>query len=319
MQAPTPHRTRWRRIVRMLAASVIAIVVLAAGAAIWVHVASERRLQRDYALDFDLPAPDPALRAEGRKLARSRGCADCHGDDFGGKLIADAMPFARLVGDDLTRMPPGHADRGVHERMHRALHHGVDLDSRPLLMMPSKEFASLSAREIEALSAYFTDVPPVERTLPDSALGPLGRALLVVGKLDGFLSAETIDHSAAAIAEPPPLGTVEYGRHAAQLCTGCHRADFGGGRMSHGGPDLPPASNLTPHDSGLATWSEQDFIRAMRTGLRPDGSAIDGRAMPWRAVGQASDLELQSIWRFLHTLPPVAARDVAADPRTNKQ
>lgn len=79
--------------------------------------------------------------------------------------------------------------------------------------------------------------------------------------------------------------------------------------MSHGGPELPTASNLTSHDTGLAAWNEDDFIVAMRTGRRPDGSAIDGRAMPWRAVGRASNLELQSIWRFLRNLPPVAARD----------
>lgn len=316
MNLSSPLRPRGRRpIARLLARSAIVAVVLVLAAAVLVYAASERRLQRDYALRIDLPAPDPALRDEGRHLAVSRGCADCHGDDFGGKVVADAMPFARLVGDDLTRMPPGRGERSVHERMYRALHHGVDLDSRPLLMMPSKEFASLSAREIEALSAYFISLPPARRELPDSALGPLGRLLLVAGKLDGFLSAEVIDHGVAAIAEPPSLGTIEYGRHAAQLCTGCHRADFGGGRMSHGGPELPPAPNLTPHDTGLAAWSEQDFITAMRTGRRPDGSAIDGRAMPWRAVGQASDLELQSIWRFLRNLPPMKARDVDAARR----
>ena len=37
------------------------------------------------------------------RLARSRGCADCHGDDFGGRVIADEMPFARLVGPALVR------------------------------------------------------------------------------------------------------------------------------------------------------------------------------------------------------------------------
>ena len=312
MPPPSPSDTQGRRrIARLLVHSAIAIVVLVLAAALLVYAASERRLQRDYALRIELPAPDPALREQGRHLAVSRGCADCHGDDFGGKVIADEMPFARLVGDDLTRMPPGRDDRSVHERMYRALHHGVDLDSRPLLMMPSKEFASLSAREIEALSAYFISLPPAGRELPDGALGPLGRLLLVAGKLDGFLSAETIDHGVAAVAEPPPLGTIEYGRHAAQLCTGCHRGDFAGGRMTKGGPDLPPASNLTRDRSGLATWSERDFIAAMRTGRRPDGSAIDGRAMPWRAVGQASDLELQSIWRFLRSLPPVQ-RDVRA-------
>lgn len=281
--------------------------------AIMVHSASERRLAREYAVTADLPAPDPSLGDEGRRLAFSRGCADCHGEDFGGKLLADEMPFARLVGTNLTRTPDAHADRNVHERMHLALRHGIGLDSRPLLMMPSKSFASLSRHEVEALSAFFGSLPPVQRRLPDSDLGPLGRTLLVAGKLEGFLSAEQIDHAAPAVDKPPALGTVDYGRHAAQLCSGCHRGDFAGGRMSHGGPQTPPASNLTPDPSGLAGWTEADFMTAMRTGRRPDGGEIDGNAMPWRAIGKASDEELRSMWLYLSSLPPVR-RDVAAEP-----
>ncbi len=296
-----------------IARPVVAIAAALAGglllAAVAVHAASERRLRREFPVRIALHAPDPALAAEGGRLARSRGCVDCHGGDFGGKLIADEMPFARLVGGNLTRMPPGMPRRSVHERMYRALHHGVDLRSRPLLMMPSKEYAALSAREIEALAAYFASVPPVRRELPGSALGPLGRLLLVAGKLPGFLSAETIDHARAPVASAPPAGTLAYGRHAAQLCTGCHGADFGGGPMTHGGGRLPPAANLTRHASGLADWSERDFVTAMRSGRRPDGSAI-GDAMPWRSLGQASDVELHSIWLYLRSVPPVAR-----DPR----
>ena len=302
-----------RTLVRRMLYGAAAFIGLVPVALAIVYALSETRLRKDYAIRI-APAPiDSALVAEGSHLARSRGCADCHGEDFAGKVLLDEMPFGRIVGDNLTLMPAGHRQASVQERMYRALHHGVDMDSRPLLMMPSAEFSKLSAREIDALSAYFASLAPVENELPDSALGPLGRALLVAGKLKGFISAETIDHRVAAIAAPPPLGTLEYGRHAAQLCTGCHRADFAGGRMSHGGPDLPPAANLTPH--GLARWSERDFVAAMRTGRRPDGSEIDGKAMPWRAVGSASDLELHSIWLFLQSLPPVDRHASAAASR----
>lgn len=290
---------------RFLKRATIAIVVAVAASCTLVFALSQQRLQRDYRLSVSLPSPRPALVGEGAKLARSRGCADCHGDDFGGKVLLDQMPFARIVGTNLTRRQGAMTPAENHERFHLALHHGVDVRSRPLLMMPSVEFAHLSAHEIEALSAYLDGLPYVERELPASAMGPLARAMLVGGKLEGFLSAETIDHSKPAIAQAPPLGTLAYGEHAAQLCTGCHRADFGGGRMSHGGPDAPPASNLTAHRSGLVAWGEADFIAAMRTGMRPDGSRIDGTYMPWRAVGQASDQELHSIWIYLRSRSPV--------------
>lgn len=283
--------------------ALLAVLILAV---LTVYTLSEIRLRREIPLRLSLRAPDPALIARGRELALSRGCADCHGEDFGGKLMLDEMPFARVVGTNLTAAAGQRDPRARHERLYRALHHGVDMRSRPLLLMPSASFAKLSAQEIEALSAYLDTVPHVPRALPDSSLGPLGRALLVAGKLKGFLSAEVIDHSQPAIAAPPPpSNTLAYGRHAAQLCTGCHQPDFGGGKMSHGGPDAPPAANLTAHERGLGNWSEADFIASMRTGKRPDGSDIDARFMPWRAVGQANDEELRAIWQYLRTLPPV--------------
>ncbi|MBC7990680.1 MAG: c-type cytochrome [Luteimonas sp.] len=299
------------RVASILLRCLLALSACVATAIILVYVLSEARLKREYPVAVSLARPDAALAGEGRRLARSRGCADCHADDFGGKVLIDQMPFARIVGSNLTQAAKGQARVSNHERMYRALRHGVDVDSRPLPMMPSAEFASLSAREIEALSAYLETVPRVERELPDSALGPIARGMLVAGKLEGFLSAEVIDHRAPTVAVPPPRGTLAYGRHVAQLCTGCHGADFGGGPMSHGGPDAPPAANLTPHPLGLGRWSETDFLTALRTGTRPDGTAIDGRYMPWRAAGQASDEELRSLWRYLRSLPPVA-RDAGA-------
>lgn len=294
---------------RLLKRFIFAAVLLLATAGLSIFLLSQRRLQRDYAISPTLPPANAALADEGAKLARSRGCADCHGDDFGGKVLLDKIPFARIVGSSLTHRPGTRTPAQSHERFYRALHHGVDMRSRPLLMMPSAEFAHLSAHEIEALSAYLDGAPFVQRDLPASVMGPVARALLVGGKLEGFLAAESIDHGKPAVAQAPPLGTLAYGEHAAQLCTGCHRADFGGGPMSHGGPDAPPAANLTAHSSGLAEWSEADFVAALRSGVRPDGSEIDGAYMPWRAVGQASDLELHSIWRYLRSRTPVQ-RDV---------
>lgn len=290
---------------RFIRRTSIALLLLVAGLSLAIHLMSEHRLERDYRLAVAAKPAGGVLAAEGARLARSRGCADCHGDDFGGKVLLDELPFARIVGSNLTQRPGALASAQYHERMYRALHHGVDLQSRPLLMMPSAEFTHLSAHEIEALSSYLHGLPHVDRTLPGSTLGPLGRALLVGGKLPGFLSAESIDHSKPAVSRAPPLGTLDYGAHAARLCTGCHQADFGGGAMSHGGPAAPPAANLTRHRSGLADWSEADFIAAMRSGTRPDGSRIDGAFMPWRAVGQASDEELHSIWIYLRSVAPV--------------
>ena len=74
--------------------------------------------------------------------------------------------------------------------------------------------------------------------------------------------------------------------------------------MAGAPPHFPPASNLTPHSSGLAEWSEEDFIRAMRKGQRPDGTAIDA-AMPWRYTREMTDQELAALWMYLQAVASV--------------
>jgi len=54
--------------------------------------------------------------------------------------------------------------------------------------------------------------------------------------------------------------------------------------------------------SGIGAWSEADFIRAMRTGMRPDGRVLN-TSMPWPYYAQMTDDELRALWRFLQALP----------------
>jgi hypothetical protein len=73
--------------------------------------------------------------------------------------------------------------------------------------------------------------------------------------------------------------------------------------MEPGG--VPPA-NQTP-GGPRATWSVADFVRALREGVRPDGSAISP-AMPWKAMGRMTDLELHAIFAYLKSIPPKAGK-----------
>lgn len=66
------------------------------------------------------------------------------------------------------------------------------------------------------------------------------------------------------------------------------------------------ASNLTPDpDTGLGTWTEGQFIQAMRTGKHKG----DGRdilpPMPWQPLAEADEQDLKAIHAFLRSLPPI--------------
>ena len=65
-------------------------------------------------------------------------------------------------------------------------------------------------------------------------------------------------------------------------------------------------SNLTPDaETGLGTWSEADFLRAMQRGRSPDGHAY-WPAFPYPSFTGMSESDLKDLWAFLQTLEPVS-------------
>ena len=67
------------------------------------------------------------------------------------------------------------------------------------------------------------------------------------------------------------------------------------------------AANLTPDaDTGLGAWSEDMFLRAVRTGRHMGGN---GRPilppMPWPNLAMQSDDDLKAIFSYLHSLPAI--------------
>jgi len=68
------------------------------------------------------------------------------------------------------------------------------------------------------------------------------------------------------------------------------------------------AANLTPDTrTGLRSgvWTEELFIKALRTGKHM-GTARDLLPpMPWPFIGQLSDDDLRAIWAYLGTIPPI--------------
>jgi hypothetical protein len=68
------------------------------------------------------------------------------------------------------------------------------------------------------------------------------------------------------------------------------------------------AINLTPDQAtGIAEWSEENFIQAMRTGKhqgQPNGREILP-PMPWEDFKFMTDEDLKAVFTYLRSLPPV--------------
>ena len=284
-----------------------AIVVLVALGALGVYVGSNAKLKKTHVVNVKpvaVPtAPDAAVLARGKHLAITRGCTECHGADLGGAMVFENGAMGAVHGPNLTRGQGGVPASWTDVDYLRAIRHGVAQDGRGLFLMPSTDYSNFSDSDMGALIAFIKSMPPVDRARGPVALGPIARMLTAAGKIK--LAAEVIDHANVKPAVVTPGVSVEYGRYVAASCTGCHGANFSGGKIEVGPPDWPPAANLTPHADGrMAKWTEEDFLKAVRTAKRPDGSEINP-VMP-RAFAQLEDTEIKAIWTFLKALPAVA-------------
>jgi mono/diheme cytochrome c family protein len=104
-------------------------------------------------------------------------------------------------------------------------------------------------------------------------------------------------------------------------CTGCHTPGtflgkpdmdrpLAGSEVGFQIPGLgvfyPP--NLTPDpETGLGKWSEADIIKAVRTGVRPDGRQL-APIMPYHSYGKLTDADAKALVSYLKSMKPVKNR-----------
>jgi hypothetical protein len=77
------------------------------------------------------------------------------------------------------------------------------------------------------------------------------------------------------------------------------------GKTAWEGPwGISYASNLTS-DPATGLWSQDAFIKSMRTGKRRGHDREILPPMPWQQLSTASDEDLKAIYAYLSSLPPV--------------
>jgi mono/diheme cytochrome c family protein len=198
--------------------------------------------------------------------------------------------------------------------------------------MPTDLYRGMADDDMRDVVAFIKTLRPVSQPLPEN----------------NFESAYTPPGPLADVSVPeraPAPGTPERGRYLARvaICQDCHspravgddgdgtgldagydlRHLFGGGgfafRFRDGRWLIPP--NLTPDPvSGIGGWSEADIVKAVRTGITPDGRRLNPM-MPYAvAFHVMTDQDATDIARFLRSLPPVRSgrprnpRFVVSDP-----
>ncbi|MET0295629.1 MAG: c-type cytochrome [Phenylobacterium sp.] len=129
-------------------------------------------------------------------------------------------------------------------------------------------------------------------------------------------AAEKAPETTAAAAPQDPLARGRY-LVAVMDCAGCHKPGALTGQAKPADPlsgsdegfEIPGFGvvyppNLTPHETGIAAWTEAQLITAFTKGERPDGRVL-APIMPWHAYGQLTPEDAAAIAAYLKSQPAV--------------
>ena len=234
-----------------------------------------------------------------------------------GFIFPDEFAFpGRVVASNIT---PDH-DTGIGswsdgEKI-RAIREGIGRDGRTLFpLMPYTYYRHMSDADVESLVAYLNALPPVRRALPKTEI-----------RFPVNLFIKSAPQPAGTVGLPDRNDRVKYGEYLVRMggCIDCHTAIekgrpaedkiLAGGREFRTPWGVVVSANITPHDSGIGPWGEQQFINKFaeykeyaQTGP-PKVSPASFTLMPWLNFSQLPDEDLGAIFTFLKTQKPVLNR-----------
>jgi mono/diheme cytochrome c family protein len=142
----------------------------------------------------------------------------------------------------------------------------------------------------------------------------IGILIVVIATSVYFLSAKTDKRiskiysvTPQMISIPSDSASVEKGRYLAHvLCAECHGGAGFSGKRFFDDPKLGriDAPNLTRGVGGIgASFSDEDWIRVLRDGVKPDGKAVF--VMPAKDFNAMSEADLGCVIAYMKTIPPV--------------
>ncbi len=109
------------------------------------------------------------------------------------------------------------------------------------------------------------------------------------------------------------IEAVKRGEYLVKMgdCIACHTHDQPQAQAFAGGLPIPTpfgtfySPNITPDEAtGIGSWTEAEFIRAMRFGILADGSNAFP-AFPYVYFNRVTEQDLRDIWAYLRAIPAV--------------
>jgi mono/diheme cytochrome c family protein len=307
-----------RKVLKVLGYALLVLVVAVASFAAYVQLSPIPRY----------PVPQVAFTADrtperverGGRLVRTT-CAMCHADPTTSVLTGRVMAEQdAAVGPTFVKNITGHPVKGIgawsDAEIAYLIRTGVRRDGQ---MTPPwmPKLPLLADEDLKDIIAFLRSDDPLVKAadVDDRESEPT-----FLTKFLYRVAFKPYPWPAQPIAAPSPSDKLALGRYlvnARLVCHACHAPDFSKvndlepektpGYLGGGNPmqDLSGhkvySANITPdQETGIGNWTEEQFRRTLRVGLRPDNRPL---RYPMPLMPELTDDEVSAVYAYLRTVP----------------
>lgn len=308
-----------KKVFRYLLITLGVLVILVGGFAAFVAF---RGIPNYTPENFTLKMASTPERVEkGRQLSAML-CNGCHLNPNTGKLTGRKMDEVSMFGAVYSRNITNDPEHGIGKytdgQLAYLLRTGIRPDGRFLPVMAKLQ--KMSDEDLQSIIAFLRS---------DNAWVQADKTENVNSKysfLTKFLTNMKMIKPMPfykSIPEPDTTNAVKWGEYVSLYrveCYTCHSADFttddfinpekskgffgGGNKFENPDGSKIYSRNLTmDEETGIGRWTEEDFIKAVKTGIVPNGQpALRTPMVPFVYL---SDSEVKAIYAYLKTVPKI--------------
>ncbi|HER10103.1 MAG TPA: cytochrome c [Bacteroides sp.] len=305
--------------IKIVLFSILGIILILFILAMYVNISGIPSYENE-AEELSVEVTDARV-TEGARMAGIL-CNQCHGSTdgkLGGAYMADAAAFGEIFAPNITQHPVFGITDYTDGELAYLLRTGIRKDGQYVPPWMPK-FPHLSDEDLFSIIAFLrSDHPMVQPS--DHNPGEIKPSFL--SKILSRTAFKPLPYPEGPVEAPMPSDRVAYGKYLAVAkfdCFGCHSASFqhidimnpenskgyfgGGNILMDKEMNEIRSSNLTMDgETGLGTWTEEEFIKTLRFGMRPDGKPLRFPMMPAPMI---TDEEASSIWAYLQTIPKIS-------------
>ena len=310
-----------KKFLKVLLIIVLVIIVIIG---IFAAYVSMRSIPKYAVKKIDVKIEYTASRVEkGTKLA-SMLCRGCHYNEttkkFTGRELSEAPQFGKIYTANITHDSVAGIGKWSDADIIYLLRTGLKPDGQYIPPYMPK-LIHISDEDLYSIVAFLRSdnnwVQPNDIRMPETKPSFLTKFLVTIGAMKPF------DYPAGPISDPDTTNMVKWGQYIACYqyeCFSCHSKDFakndyytpekspgyfaGGNKMyTLEGKEIYSLNITMDKSTGIGNWTEDQFIKAVKSGLVPDG----GPALhyPMQPYVNLTDKEVQAIYAYLKTIPVI--------------